>query len=345
MKTDHSMDIVFMHRALHLAALGRGNVSPNPLVGCVIVYNDKIVSEGWHQRYGGPHAEVNAINALGDKSILSESTVYVTLEPCSHFGKTPPCADLLIEHKIKKLVIANLDSNPLVSGNGVKKLREAGIEVVTGILAREGRELNRRFFTFMELNRPYIILKWAQTSDGFIAQENYESKWISNEMSRQVVHKWRAEEDAILVGTRTAAHDNPSLTVRAWSGRNPVRIVLDRFLKLNEKLSVFDRTQKTICYNVIKHEEFENLSLIRVDEAGFIENVVADLWHRKIQSVIVEGGATTLNFFLQSRLWDECRVFKSHRVFNKGIAAPLPAGKVVRRHIIENDLLEFSVPH
>lgn len=333
-----------MRRALQLAALGRGRVSPNPLVGCVIVHHDEIIGEGWHQQYGGPHAEVNAINAVADKSVLAKSALYVNLEPCSHFGKTPPCADLLIQHNIGKVVIANLDSNPVVSGSGVKKLCDAGIEVVTGILADEGREMNKRFFTFMEHRRPYIILKWAQTSDGFIAQENYESKWISNEHSRQLVHKWRSEEDAILVGTRTAAHDNPSLTVREWSGRNPVRIVLDRFLKLDERLTVFDRKQKTICYNVIKHEEFNNLSLIRIDEMNFFDNVVADLWQRKIQSVIVEGGAATLNFFLQSKLWDESRVFKSHRVFHKGIAAPLPPGKVIRRQSVNNDLLEISVP-
>lgn len=344
MKADHSKDELFMHRALQLATLGKGFVSPNPLVGCVIVYGDEIVGEGWHQQYGGPHAEVNAINAVTDKSILRESTLYVNLEPCSHFGKTPPCVDLLIQHNLKKVVVANLDSNPLVAGTGVKKLREAGMEVVTGILADAGREMNKRFFTFMELRRPYIILKWAQTSDGFIARENYESKWISNEFSRQLVHKWRSEEDAILVGTRTAAHDNPSLTVREWTGRNPVRVVLDRFLKLNERLTVFDRKQKTICYNVMKHEEFANLSLTRVDEESFIENVVADLWHKKIQSVIVEGGATTLNFFLQRKLWDESRIFKSHRAFHKGIAAPLPTGKVTLRQSIDNDLLEFSVP-
>ena len=331
-----------MARALHLAALGKGRVSPNPLVGCVIVHGENIIAEGWHRQHGGPHAEVNAIEAVSDKSILSECTLYVNLEPCSHFGKTPPCADLLIQHNLKKIVIANLDSNPLVSGNGVKKLRDAGMEVVTGILATEGREMNKRFFTFMEQRRPYIILKWAQTSDGFIAQENYESKWISNEFSRQLVHKWRSEEDAILVGTRTAAHDNPSLNVRNWVGRNPVRIVLDRFLKLNERLHIFDRSQKTLCYNVMKHEEFENLSLVRVDETDFIENVISDLWHKKIQSVIIEGGATTINFFLQKQLWDETRVFKSNRAIHKGIAAPLPLGTVVGRHSVGKDLLEVG---
>lgn len=343
MKTDHTRDEVWMRRALQLATLGKGKVSPNPLVGCVIVHDESIIAEGWHRQYGGPHAEVNAIDAVSDKSILSKCTLYVNLEPCSHFGKTPPCADLLIQHKVKKIVIANLDSNPLVSGSGVTKLREAGMEVVTGILAREGREVNKRFFTFMEQRRPYIILKWAQTSDGFIAQPNYESKWISNDFSRQLVHKWRSEEDAILVGRRTAAYDNPSLNVRNWAGPNPSRIVLDRFLKLDDHLNVFDRSQKTFCYNVLKHEEFENLSLVRVDETTFIENVINDLWQKKIQSVIVEGGATTLNFFLQSKLWDETRIFKSTRAFHKGIAAPLPGANVVERHLVGNDLLEIGV--
>jgi diaminohydroxyphosphoribosylaminopyrimidine deaminase/5-amino-6-(5-phosphoribosylamino)uracil reductase len=246
---DHHADEVFMRRALELALLGMGSVSPNPMVGCVIIHHDKIVGEGWHKQYGEAHAEVNAIATIADKSLLKECTVYVNLEPCSHFGKTPPCADLLIEHRVKKVVVANLDSNPLVASEGVKKLRTAGIEVITGILEKEGRELNKRFFTFMEKQRPYIMLKWAETSDGFIARENFDSKWISNEYSRQLVHKWRAENDAVLVGTKTAFHDNPELNVRDWSGRNPVRIVLDRFLRLSEKLHVFDRKQKTLCYN------------------------------------------------------------------------------------------------
>src|SRR6478609_11980434 len=199
-----SSDEQFMQRAFELAKLGAGSVSPNPMVGCVIVHRGEIIGEGWHKKYGEAHAEVNAIDSVKEKKVLNESVVYVTLEPCSHFGKTPPCADLLIQHRVKKVVVSNLDSNPLVSGNGVKKLRAAGIEVVTGILDKAGRELNKRFFTFMEKQRPYIILKWAETADGFIARENYDSKWISNEHSRKLVHQWRTEEDAVLVGSRTA---------------------------------------------------------------------------------------------------------------------------------------------
>jgi diaminohydroxyphosphoribosylaminopyrimidine deaminase / 5-amino-6-(5-phosphoribosylamino)uracil reductase len=343
MKHDHTHEEFYMHRAFHLAKIGKGDVSPNPLVGCVIVHDGIVIGEGWHRKYGEPHAEVNAINAVENKSLLSQSTAYVNLEPCSHFGKTPPCADLLISYKLKKVVISNIDTNPLVGGSGIKKLRDAGIDVVTGVLADEGRELNKRFFTSMEQRRPYIILKWAQTADAFIAQENLESKWISNDFSRQLVHKWRSEEDAILVGARTAAHDNPSLNVREWTGRNPVRIILDRFLRLDHKLKVFDRSQKTLCYNVLKHEEHPNLSLIRVEETNFVRNVLADLWKNKVQSVIVEGGALTLNLFIENNLWDEARVFKSTRMFSKGIAAPLLRGKVIHRENVADDLLEIFV--
>src|SRR5690606_36610085 len=207
-KHNHHLDERFMQRALELALLGRGHVSPNPLVGCVIVQNDVIIGEGWHKQYGGPHAEVNAIDSVEDKSLLRESTVYVTLEPCSHFGKTPPCADLLIQQQVKKVVVANIDSNPSVGGTGIGKLRKAGIEVVSGVLDAGGRELNKRFFTFMEKQRLYIIFKWAQTADGYIARKNFDSKWVTNEYSRQLVHRWRTEEDAFLVGSRTAQYDN-----------------------------------------------------------------------------------------------------------------------------------------
>lgn len=318
---------LFMLRAFELALLGVGYVSPNPRVGCVIVHDAKIIGEGWHQKYGEAHAEVNAINAVQDKSLLRESTVYVNLEPCSHFGKTPPCAELLIQHQVKKVVISNVDTNPLVGGEGIKKLSTAGIEVVTGMLERQGLELNKRFFTFIEKQRPYIILKWAQSADGFVAKSNYESKWISNEYSRQLVHQWRSEEDAVMVGTQTAEHDNPTLTVREWTGRNPVRIVIDRFLRLSEKLNLFDKTQQTICYNVLKHEEHSKLSLIRLDEKDFIQHLVTDLYKQKMQSVIIEGGAQTLQLFIDEGYWDEARVFTSTRTFDKGLAAPAVFGE------------------
>lgn len=341
---DHHLDERFMKRAMELAVSGKGHVSPNPLVGCVIVHDNVIIGEGWHKKYGEAHAEVNAMESVQNKSILKESTVYVNLEPCSHFGKTPPCADLLIKHQVKRVVVANLDTNPVVAGDGVKKLRAAGMEVITGILEKEGRELNRRFFTFMEKKRPYIILKWAETLDGFIAHDNYDSKWISNEYSRQLVHKWRSEEDAVLVGTKTVFHDNPELTVRDWTGRNPVRVVLDRFLRLSDKLHIFDRSQRTICYNVLKHEEHANLSLIRLEEADFIKHVLDDLLKQKIQSVIVEGGATTLQLFLDAGLWDEARIFVSDKSFGKGIRAPKLHGNLIAQESVFNDTLRTYHP-
>ncbi|HOX82080.1 MAG TPA: bifunctional diaminohydroxyphosphoribosylaminopyrimidine deaminase/5-amino-6-(5-phosphoribosylamino)uracil reductase RibD [Chryseolinea sp.] len=343
-KHDHSTDELFMHRALELAALGRGMVSPNPMVGCVVVHNDHIIGEGFHRQYGGPHAEVNAIESVEDKSLLKESTLYVNLEPCSHEGKTPPCADLLIHHNVKKVVVSNLDSNPLVAGEGIKKLRTKGIKVITGVLEKEGREFNRRFFTYIEKQRPYIILKWAETADGFIARENFDSKWISNEHSRQLVHKWRTEEDAVLVGSKTTAHDNPKLNVRDWTGRNPTRIVIDRFLKLSDRLHLFDKSQKTICYNLIKHEEHPNLSLIRLDEENFLENMMRDLTKLKIQSIIIEGGAQTLSHFIETNLWDEARTFISQKTFTKGIQAPVLHGNLVSHESILNDTLKIYHP-
>jgi diaminohydroxyphosphoribosylaminopyrimidine deaminase/5-amino-6-(5-phosphoribosylamino)uracil reductase len=337
-------DELFMQRALELAQLGTGQVSPNPRVGCVIVHDNKIIGEGWHQKFGEAHAEVNAINSVKDQSVLKKSTVYVNLEPCSHFGKTPPCVDLLIKHHVKKVVIANLDSNPLVQGQGIKKLKDVGIETITGVLEKEGYELNKRFFTFIDKQRPYIILKWAQTADGFIAQKNFESKWISNEFSRQLVHRWRSEEDAVLVGTRTASHDNPSLTVRDWTGRNPIRIVMDRFLRLNSHLQLFDKKEKTICYNVLKHEEHKNLLLVRIDENNFLDELVHDLFKRNIQSVIVEGGAQTLQLFIEANLWDEARVFTSPRAFGEGIGAPSLKGKIGAQQNIDSDRLEYFYP-
>jgi diaminohydroxyphosphoribosylaminopyrimidine deaminase/5-amino-6-(5-phosphoribosylamino)uracil reductase len=336
-----TQDELLMQRTFQLAKLGLGAVSPNPLVGCVIANDGTIIGEGWHKQYGQAHAEVNAVADVKDKNLLIGSTVYVNLEPCSHTGKTPPCADLLIKLKVKKVVISTLDSNPLVGGSGIKKLNDSGIEVVTGILEKEGRDLNKRFFTFHERKRPYIILKWAQTADGFIARANYESKWISNECSRQRVHKWRSEEDAVLVGTKTAAHDNPILTVRDWSGRNPVRIVIDRFLRLSDTLSLLDGSVPTICYNLLKHEEHPNLKLIRLDEKDFLISLLDHLRIEKIQSIMVEGGSLTLSLFIESGLWDEARVLTSPRLFHTGIPAPSFQGQLIAEEKIDSDLLKI----
>lgn len=318
-----------------------GRVSPNPLVGCVIVYNNKIIGEGWHRNYGGPHAEVNAINSVRDKGLLSDSTLYVNLEPCSHHGKTPPCAGLIVSSGIKKVIIANRDPNPLVAGKGITRLREAGIEVREGILEDAGAYLNRRFLTFHRHQRPYIILKWAQTRDGFIARTNYDSKWISNEYSRQLAHQYRAREDAVMVGSKTAEYDNPELTVRHWEGKNPLRIVLDSDADLNTNLKLFDGTAPTLCYNYVKNENGANVEFIKVPEDGFWGSIWADLCRRGIQSVLVEGGGKILSGLLSLGSWDEARVFASNKKFGDGIKAPVMATSFTGERIISGDILRI----
>lgn len=335
----------FMLRAIELAEMGRGSTSPNPMVGCVIVHDGQVIGEGYHEIYGGPHAEPNAIQAVEDKSLLPESTVYVTLEPCAHWGKTPPCANLLVEKKVKKVVIAALDTNPLVGGKGIQILREAGIEVETGILADKVRNQNRRFFTYIEKKRPYILLKWAQTIDGFIARENYDSKWISNQYSRQLVHRWRAEEDAIMVGTLTAQYDNPKLNVREWSGKNPIRIVIDRKLSLNPGLYLFDQSQATLCYNQVQEKTEGSLQHVKLEDGFDIEAILADLYDKKIQSCIVEGGAQLLKKFIEKELWDEARVFTGNIAFGNGIPAPKLAGVLQEEKDIMGDKLQVYFPN
>lgn len=315
---------VFMQRALELAQLAQGDVSPNPMVGCVIVHNEKIIGEGWHQHYGEPHAEVNAVASVLDKSLLKEATVYVTLEPCSHFGKTPPCADLLIKHQVKKVVVCNQDPFPLVAGQGIEKLRQAGIEVSLGMLEKNGAELNKRFFTAVEQQRPYIILKWAETADGFIAGEHYQTTKISNELSHKLSHKWRSQEDAIMVGTNTAIYDNPRLNVRMWTGRNPIRIAIDKQLRISAMHHLLDNKQKTIIYND-KVEKIEKLTTyVKVPEgADYTTFIITNLLQHSIQSVLVEGGTVLLQSLLDKGLYDEVRVFKSKECLTTGIKAPL----------------------
>ena len=333
----------FMKRALELAALGVGQVSPNPMVGCVIEHQGQIIGEGYHQKYGEAHAEVNAINSVEQHKKLAESTVYVSLEPCSHFGKTPPCADLLVSKQVKKVVVCNLDPNPLVAGRGIKKLQEAGIEVSVGVLEEEGKLLNRAFLKSITQKRPYVVLKWAQTADGFIARKNYDSKWISNWLSRKLVHKWRAELDAIMVGTNTAKYDNPQLNVRSWSGKSPMRIVIDKHLKLNNELKLFDQSIPTVCYNFIKDESIENLSYVKLADAeNILEQILAHLNELKIQTLFVEGGSQLLQSFIDQNLFDEARVFESGSFFGDGIAAPkLFSGIYERYELITDRLLIY----
>jgi diaminohydroxyphosphoribosylaminopyrimidine deaminase / 5-amino-6-(5-phosphoribosylamino)uracil reductase len=334
-------DSHYMLRAIELARLGQGSVSPNPVVGCVIVENDEIVGEGWHRKFGEAHAEVNAVDAVHDKSRLKRSTVYVTLEPCSHFGKTPPCADMLIREGVKKVVVAVLDPNPLVAGKGMSKLKAAGIEIITDVLADEARTMNRRFLTFFEKQRPHIILKWAETSDGFIARENYDSKWISDEYSRQLVHKWRSEEDAILVGANTVRYDDPQLNVRQWTGRNPLRIVLDRQLRLSDEFAIFRDGQPTLVYNTLKNSLNHHVEFVQVTEHDFIHHVVEDLYKRKVHSILVEGGSQILQAFISAGLWDEARVFVSQARFENGIQAPNMQQHPDRIEDLQNDKLKL----
>jgi diaminohydroxyphosphoribosylaminopyrimidine deaminase / 5-amino-6-(5-phosphoribosylamino)uracil reductase len=337
----HHSEKNFMLRAMDLALLGLGSVSPNPLVGCVIELHGKIIGEGYHRKYGEAHAEVNAVKSVTDKAELSKATVYVNLEPCSHYGKTPPCADLLIEHNVRKVVIANVDSNPLVGGKGIAKLKEAGIEVQIGILEKEGRALNKRFFTFVEQKRPYIILKWAQTSDGFIARENFDSKWISGAESRQLVHRWRSEESAILVGTKTALHDDPQLNVRDWSGPDPVRIVIDKNLSLPKHLKLFDGSQRTIVYNTQNVYSEKNIEYVCIDPARLVDDLLTDLHAKGIQSLIIEGGSSTLQHFIRQNKWDEARIFTSPTDFEKGISAPTLTGNLMSEEKIGADILRI----
>ena len=331
----------YMNRALELSANGLGSVSPNPMVGCVIVHENKIIGEGWHQQFGGPHAEVHAINSVGDKSLLHEATVYVTLEPCSYHGKTPACSDLLIRNKVKQVVIAALDPNPKVSGAGVEALKAAGIEVIAGVLGGKSIEMNRRFFVNQRLNRPYVLLKWAQTRDGFMARTNYDSKWISNALSRQRVHQWRAQEDAILVGKNTVKYDDPSLTVRDWYGRNPVRVILDRNLELKPDYKLFDREVKTLVYNTKGSLVEKGYEKVQIEREDFLKGVLTDLLSREIGSVLVEGGSQILDSFVKAGLWDEARVFTSEQKFVKGIEAPQLDETQHSIEVIENDELGY----
>ena len=331
---------LFMQRALQLARLCGGAVSPNPMVGCVIVHDEKIIGEGWHKEYGEAHAEVNAINSVLDKSLLSESEVYVTLEPCSHFGKTPPCADLLIKQQIKKVYICNKDSNPLVGGKGIEKLRQAGIEVETGLLEKEGRELNKRFFTFIEEKRPYIILKWAETADGFMAKPNYEAVQISNLLSRRFVHKMRSQEDAIMVGTNTARYDNPKLDTRFWTGKNAIRVVIDKQVTLPQNFHLFDNSQTTICFNYVTDKQTDHTIFIKIPQNVSSEQfIIKELYQRKIQSVIIEGGAILLQSFIDLALCDEAVILKTKKVLGEGITAPkIDKTVVLRENLGDNEV-------
>jgi diaminohydroxyphosphoribosylaminopyrimidine deaminase/5-amino-6-(5-phosphoribosylamino)uracil reductase len=323
---------IFMGRCLELAMNGLGYVAPNPLVGAVIVQNGKVIGEGYHRQYGKSHAEVNAINAVKEHSVLKESTLYVNLEPCAHMGKTPPCSELIIQKGIPHVVIGTSDPNALVAGKGIQHLKKNGVRVEENILNDKCLEVNKRFFTFHQKKRPYIILKWAQTEDGYIDTirkpgEPIGVNWISNSLSQILVHKWRAEEQAILIGTNTVIIDNPQLTVRHWEGRNPVRVIIDRNLRIPGGASVFNQFAPTWLFNRKKSGKQGATEWIRVEEEKILEPVLEYLYNRGIQSLLVEGGREMLQYFISNRLWDEARIFIGPKTFGKGIRSPEISGQ------------------
>lgn len=339
-----------MLRCIQVAKNGLGTTAPNPMVGCVIVHNNKIIGEGFTSPYGGPHAEVNAIEAVPDKSLLQEATLYVTLEPCSHFGKTPPCADLIIKHTIPKVVVGVLDPHDKVSGKGVERLRNAGCEVLVGVLEEKCREHHKRFLTYHEKARPYIILKLAQTLDGYIAPDKSvrnaapEPFWITNKHSRQRVHQWRSEEQAILVGTRTVLEDNPKLDVRHWKGQSPLRVILDRSLKIGKDFHVLDGIIPTLLLTSVSDSSryVEGITYEVLDFSVDLVEKICDVLHKhQVLSLLIEGGAQTLQAFIDSGLWDEARVFTGNRTFKNGIAAPKFSGSLLQTASIGTDTLHI----
>ncbi|PCI10731.1 MAG: riboflavin biosynthesis protein RibD [Flavobacteriaceae bacterium] len=344
----------YIKRCIELAKKGLGSTRPNPMVGCVIVCDGKIIGEGYTSPYGGNHAEVNAIESVADKSLLLKSTLYVSLEPCSHFGKTPPCADLIVKHQLKTVVVGVVDDNSLVAGKGIVHLKSNEIEVVVGVLEKECIEINKRFFTFHQKKRPYIILKWAETKDGFIDKKRTPDaenlpNWISNKYSQQLVHKWRGEEQAILVGTNTVIADNPRLNVRFWAGENPIRLVLDNSYRIPKDSRVFDGSVKTIVFTssgLLFPTDKKNLQIEVIDYSKSVPQQICDvLFQNEIQSVIIEGGAQTLQSFINENLWDEARIFIGDVIFKEGLNAPRIKGIEQTREQVFSDTLKIITPY
>ena len=342
----------YIKRCIQLAKNGLGDTYPNPLVGCVIVHQDKIIGEGWHQKAGGHHAEVNAINSVKDKSLLPKATLYVNLEPCNHFGKTPPCSDLIISQQIPKVIIGAIDPYDEVAGKGVKKLKIHGCEVVVGVLVEECVELNKRFLRYHTNKRPYIILKWAETKGGFIDidrqvinGDDAKPNWITNQYSRQLVHKWRAEEQAIMIGTNTVVNDNPKLDVRSWLGKNPIRIVIDKNLRIPNNYRIFDGNVKTII--VTEKEKDLKINNLFFEQIDFSKNIAKQickvLYKHEIQSVIIEGGSQTLQTFIDANLWDEAKIFVGEVAFSNGILAPKIKCVESDSKMIRSDILKVFI--
>ncbi len=342
-----------MQRCIQLAKLGAGQVAPKPMVGAVLVYAGRIIGEGYHQQYGEVHAEVNCINTVSkeDKPYISKSTLYVSLEPCVHFGITPPCTNLIIHNRIPNVVIGCRDSFVKVDGKGIEKLKEAGVNVIVGILEKECLELNKRFFTFHQQHRPFIILKWAQSSDGKIAGANSSRLMISNEFTNRLVHKWRSEEASILVGTNTALLDDPSLTTRLWPGKNPVRLVIDKELKLPQHLKLLDGSTETIVFNYMKKEDIGSLHYYQLNkEEDIIPQILSALYEQKVLAVMVEGGAQLLQSFIDADLWDEARVISNRLpiaigiTIGNGLKAPvLKNNTLLKEEKTDTDIISFFI--
>lgn len=336
----------YMRRCLELATLGLGYTSPNPMVGAVIVFENKVIGEGYHRYYGHAHAEVNAVNHViskftNAKELLRQSTIYVSLEPCAHYGKTPPCADLIIKHNIPNAVVGCRDPFDAVNGKGIEKLKAVGLNVVVGVLEKECQWINRCFFTRVQKHRPYIILKWAQTTDGFFAPGDNSQHWITGIESRKLVHQWRSEEDAILVGKNTVLIDNPRLNVRYGNGRSPKRVVIDRRLELSSNSNVFDQSVETLVINEIKTDiESKNKYIALEDFDRYVpQYILYQLYLQDLQSVIIEGGAYTLKTFIDAGLWDEARIFTGPSYLQKGIKAPVVNGNIVEESLSGKDKL------
>jgi len=336
----------YIKRCLELAKNGLGTTRPNPMVGCVIVSDDLIIGEGYTSPFGGNHAEVNAINAVIDKSLLVKSTLYVSLEPCNHYGKTPPCSELIVKSKIPKIVVGCVDPFDAVSGKGIEKLKKNRCEVVLGVLEEECITLNKRFFTLHTKKRPYIVLKWAETKDGFIRPSSKRKEvspiWITNAYSRQLVHKMRAEEQAIIVGTTTVVDDNPKLNTRDWQGESPIRLVLDANLRIPKNFNVLDGSVKTIVFTEKKKEDAENLMYKRIDfSTAIAQQICAILYELEIQSIFIEGGTQTLQTFIDANLWDEAKIFVGDVTFTKGLKAPSIIGEETSRQNVLSDTLKI----
>ncbi|MCW3162655.1 bifunctional diaminohydroxyphosphoribosylaminopyrimidine deaminase/5-amino-6-(5-phosphoribosylamino)uracil reductase RibD [Chryseobacterium oryctis] len=337
-------DEFYIKRCIEIAQKALGKTYPNPLVGSVIVHNGKIIGEGYHHRAGENHAEINAINSVKDKSLIPESTIYVSLEPCAHYGKTPPCSLKIKELGFKKVVIGAMDSHDKVNGKGKKIIQDSGIEVISEILEKECIELNKRFFTYHEKKRPYIILKWAESEDGFL-DKNFKPYSISNSLVNQYVHQLRADEHAILVGTQTTLNDNPSLTVRNIKGNNPVRILIDFDLKVPNNFNIYNSEAKILVFNSIKESSEENIHFIKITKDNFLENLMNALYKEQIQSVIIEGGGFTLQQFINANLWDEAIVIKNENLkLENGTKAPKFEYKVDKtKHFRDNNISLFKL--